>query len=129
MKRILVDIDGVQRAVWAEKIKGVLWLHYQGRTFALADEESRSSRGARGSSSKSRGEIHAPMPGKVTKVLVQSGTSVSVGAALVVMEAMKMEYTLSADGNGKVNEVKCRPGDQVTLGQLLVRLNLAEAKP
>ena len=127
MKRLVLEVDGREQAVWAEKIKGVLWVHHRGRTFTVVDEEARKARGARGGSSASRGEIHAPMPGKVTKVLVQSGAEVHKGNALVVMEAMKMEYTLSADGNGKVNEVKCRPGDQVTLGQLLVRLNLAEA--
>jgi biotin carboxyl carrier protein len=42
------------------------------------------------------------------------------------MEAMKMEYTLKADAPGKVEKVTAKAGDQVTLGQLLVKLNLSE---
>lgn len=62
------------------------------------------------------------MPGKVTKVAVQKGESVTKGQALVVMEAMKMEYTLEADRDGKVNEVNVEAGRQVALGEVLVRV-------
>ena len=127
MKRLQIDIDGKLQTVFAEKINGVLWYHWNGRTYSVNEEETRKARGARGGSSSAKGEIQAPMPGKVTKVLVQSGAKVKTGSALVVMEAMKMEYTLSADGDGAVKDVSCKPGDQVRLGQLLVRLELAEA--
>ncbi|MGE0761943.1 MAG: acetyl-CoA carboxylase biotin carboxyl carrier protein subunit [Bdellovibrionales bacterium] len=127
MRRLQIEIDGRPHTVFAEKINGVLWYHWNGRTYSVNEEETRKARGGRSGAALAKGEIQAPMPGKVTKVLVQSGTKVKTGAALVVMEAMKMEYTLNADGDGAVKDVSCKPGDQVRLGQLLVRLELAEA--
>jgi biotin carboxyl carrier protein len=66
------------------------------------------------------------MPGKVTKLFVSDGQEVKKGDSLLVMEAMKMEYTLKADANGSVEKITAKTGDQVTLGQLLVQLKLTE---
>jgi 3-methylcrotonyl-CoA carboxylase alpha subunit len=45
------------------------------------------------------------MPGKLLKVLVNSGDSVTEGQPLVILEAMKMEHTLSASFEGVVDQV------------------------
>jgi acetyl/propionyl-CoA carboxylase alpha subunit len=66
------------------------------------------------------GECRAPLPGTVAKVLVTVGETVSDGAGLVVLEAMKMEHTLPSTGLGTVSQVLCAPGDQVDVGDLLV---------
>lgn len=66
--------------------------------------------------------IIAPMPGKITKVIVKTGDDVDTGQALLVMEAMKMEYTLKSDLSTKVETVNVKVGDQVTVGALLVKL-------
>jgi propionyl-CoA carboxylase alpha chain len=68
------------------------------------------------------GECRAPLPGAVTKVLVQVGDTVSDGDGLVVLEAMKMEHTLRAGGTGTVEQILCAPGQQVDVGDLLVAL-------
>jgi len=68
------------------------------------------------------GECRAPLPGSVTRVLVSAGDSVAQGDALVVLEAMKMEHTLRADGAGTVAQVVCAPGQQVDVNDLLVAL-------
>ena len=65
------------------------------------------------------------MPGKITRVTVKKGDAVSKGQALVVMEAMKMEYTLEADRGGRVEEVSVELGKQVGLGDVLVRVGEA----
>jgi 3-methylcrotonyl-CoA carboxylase alpha subunit len=44
------------------------------------------------------------------------------GQMLVVMEAMKMEYTLEADRDGRVEEVRMQTGQQAALGEVLVRV-------
>ena len=62
----------------------------------------------------------APMPGKVLAVHVAEGDTVNEGQALVVMEAMKMEHTITAPAPGVVTEVRCAIGDQVDNGQVLV---------
>jgi acetyl/propionyl-CoA carboxylase alpha subunit len=66
------------------------------------------------------GECRAPLPGTVSKVLVAEGDVVAEGDGLVVLEAMKMEHTLRANGAGSVTQVHCAPGQQVDVHDLLV---------
>ena len=66
------------------------------------------------------GGLTAPMPGKVTAVYVKAGDAVKRGAALLVLEAMKMEHTITAPADGKVAEVRYKAGDQVDEGAALV---------
>jgi biotin carboxyl carrier protein len=68
-------------------------------------------------------EIVAPMPGKVTQVLVQLGDSVAAGDGLLILEAMKMENRLVAEAAGEVGEVRVKPGDMVNGGQVLIVLH------
>jgi len=70
--------------------------------------------------------ILAPMPGLLASVLVKQGASVKQGDPLVVLEAMKMEHTLTAPRDGIVDAVLAKQGAQVDAGALLVRLE-AEA--
>ena len=65
-------------------------------------------------------EIRSPMPGKVTQVLVKAGDRVRKGQALAVLEAMKMEHTLSSPGDHTIKSVPCRAGDQVNEGVVIV---------
>jgi acetyl/propionyl-CoA carboxylase alpha subunit len=65
------------------------------------------------------GSLLAPMPGTVLRVLAEAGDTVIAGQPLVVLEAMKMEHTVSSPGVGAVTEVQVKPGDQVDAGQVL----------
>ena len=88
-------------------------------TFALRLPDDEDERGGMA------GECRAPLPGAVTKVLVAVGDVVAEGDPLVVLEAMKMEHTLRADGAGSVSRLECAPGQQVDMGDLLVSLEPA----
>ena len=77
---------------------------------------------ASGSHNHADGAIIAPMPGTVIAVSVGEGEKVVRGQPLVVIEAMKMEQTLSAPFDGTVVELKAMSGAQVTEGSLLVRI-------
>ncbi|MXN29750.1 acetyl/propionyl/methylcrotonyl-CoA carboxylase subunit alpha [Delftia sp. CH05] len=68
------------------------------------------------------GRLTAPMPGKVVSFAVKAGDKVSKGQPLAVMDAMKMEHTIAAPGDGVVAELLYAPGDQVTEGSELLRL-------
>ncbi len=59
------------------------------------------------------GKVKSPMPGKVVKLLVAEGDSVSEGAPVVVVEAMKMENELAAPKSGTVTRVYVAEGDTV----------------
>jgi 3-methylcrotonyl-CoA carboxylase alpha subunit len=71
------------------------------------------------------GRLTAPMPGKVVSLLAKAGDAVTKGQPLAVMEAMKMEHTISAPHDGVVEEVLYAPGDQVAEGGELLRLRVA----
>jgi 3-methylcrotonyl-CoA carboxylase alpha subunit len=68
------------------------------------------------------GNLAAPMPGKVVSVAVKAGDAVQAGQAVAVIEAMKMEHTLTAPRAGTVAELMYGPGDQVAEGAELLRL-------
>ena len=60
------------------------------------------------------------MDGAIIDVNVKAGDTVSKGQVLVVMDAMKMEHSLKADCDGKVEALDLSPGSQVKRQQLLV---------
>jgi len=64
--------------------------------------------------------VGAPMPGTVVTVAVSPGQQVSRGAALLSLEAMKMETALTAEREGTVAAVHVRPGDTVEAKDLLI---------
>jgi biotin carboxyl carrier protein len=78
-----------------------------------------------GSSSRRAGaagrqEVHAPMPGKVVRVLAEVGDLVEEGQGLVVVEAMKMQNEMKAPKKGRVAEVRAKAGATVSAGDVLV---------
>lgn len=66
------------------------------------------------------GRLTAPMPGKIVAVLVTKAQEVKKGDALLIMEAMKMEHTISAPHDGVIDDVLYAVGDQVTEGAQLL---------
>ena len=126
MKTVELNVDGRQVQGQVAFAKGVLWMHVDGETFTF-EQEKRTRRGGRaGGGAKQAGEVAAPMPGKIVKIHVKAGDKVQNHQVLLVMEAMKMEYTLKAQADGEVAEIRCQPGDQVALGQVLAKLKTAQ---
>jgi 3-methylcrotonyl-CoA carboxylase alpha subunit len=68
------------------------------------------------------GSLTAPMPGRIVKLMAQPGATVKKGEPLLILEAMKMEHTLTAPADGTVAGVHCAAGDQVVEGAELIRL-------
>ena len=71
--------------------------------------------------------VAAPIPARVSRVLVQPGDAVAKGAPLLVLEAMKMELTLSAPRAGRIALVRPRVDDMVEEGTELVTFADGEA--
>jgi 3-methylcrotonyl-CoA carboxylase alpha subunit len=63
-----------------------------------------------------------PVPGTVTQVRVGEGDEVAAGQILVVLEAMKMEHTITADTDGVVTAVHVREGQSVDAHQVVVSI-------
>jgi acetyl/propionyl-CoA carboxylase alpha subunit len=69
-----------------------------------------------------RQTANSPMPGQVRRVLVAQGQPVKIGDPLIVLEAMKMEQTITATVDGLVSAILVNPGDLVTPGQKLIEI-------
>jgi len=104
------------------KEAGEITLQFAGREYRLFDASQR-----RRPAPSRAGDLHAPMAGKIIRVLIQPGEHVKAGATLLILEAMKMEQQITAPQDGIVTRLLCREGDQVTAGTELVVLEPAPA--
>ena len=64
--------------------------------------------------------VSAPMPGRVVRVLAETGEAVSAGQGLAVVEAMKMENVVATPADGVVSEVRIAEGDTVKAGAVMM---------
>lgn len=67
-----------------------------------------------------RAEIKTAMPGKVVRILVESGAEVAKGDGIIVVEAMKMQNELKSPKDGFVKEIRAAEGETVNAGDILV---------
>ncbi len=116
----LVEADIVNWATPDGKAVSVL---LDGFAYSFLLPDPLQSTGEQGADSDA---VHAPMTGTVTGIRVSAGDSVSKGDRLVVMEAMKMETSLSAPRDGVVAEICCTEGQSVEGGAVLARLEAIE---
>lgn len=98
-----------------------LRIHTGHREFPVRVADPRTWRGARGGTLEAEGrqQIHAPMPGKVVRLLVKQGDTVEAGKGLLVVEAMKMQNEIRASKSGTVERMLVGEGQAVNAGDLL----------
>lgn len=125
--RDLFQHKGQTLSYKCEWIQGTLWVHVNGKIYSI-ESQSKGRKSRKGQSGAAHNQVMAPMPGKVTKVLVQQGQVVTKGQPVVVMEAMKMEYTLKAELPGPIEKVMAQVGAQVSLGDVLVQIEQEKPK-
>ena len=115
---LTLEVDGVRRAfrvardgahVWVQGMDGVTHL-------------SELPRFPEGADHAAEGGCHAPMPGKVLRVHVAEGDTVTAGQTVVTLEAMKMEHAVTAPVAAVVARVLVQVGDQVEADAPLVEL-------
>ena len=109
--------DGTPAAAWHREGDTLTVFAQDGRAFRVIDPLAREV-----SASGDGSVIEAPMPGLVRAVLVTAGQKVAQGDRLAVLEAMKMEHSLTAARDGVVAEVLTAEGAQVEAGAALIRL-------
>lgn len=66
--------------------------------------------------------VTSPMPGKIIRILLPAGASVSAGQTVMILEAMKMENEISAPKSGLVLRVHVQEGQTVTSGEALFEI-------
>ena len=99
-------------------------LLFSGREYIaqVEDERQRTLRslGSAGEETDAGVTIKAPMPGLVVKVEVNVGDSIERGQGIAVVEAMKMENEVRAQGGGVVKDIRVKNGQAVEKGEVLV---------
>lgn len=113
--------DQVYKAI-AERIEDKIWIHLNGETLVFEVEQTGRRAGKSSSAPGKSNLILAPMPGKITKLFKKQGESVVVGESVLVMEAMKMEYTLKSNMVGTIKNVAFKELDQVAHGAVIVEI-------
>lgn len=71
---------------------------------------------------RGEGEIVAPLPGIILKVLVKEGDSVSEGQPVAIMEAMKMENEIESPVSGKVEKILVSEGENVLENAVIMKI-------
>jgi 3-methylcrotonyl-CoA carboxylase alpha subunit len=107
--RVVVGREGERLLVWCD---------------GVVHEFERVTARAAGAADHGSG-LSAPMPGRVRRIFVRVGASVSAGEALLALEAMKMEHAIRAPRAGVVERVFVSEGDLVDAGAELVALETA----
>lgn len=109
-----------------DRTSKMMKLCIEGRHFSLKITEPvdtlLSIMGLHGRRDPESGQIKAPMPGLVLKVLVTRGYSVAKGEPLLILEAMKMENVFKSPDDAVVKEIRVAEGDAVEKGQVLLIL-------
>src|SRR5262249_24594680 len=118
---IRIVIDGVQRIFKITEAGDELCVHS-----SLGSREiKRPPRHPMRHAATGHASANSPMPGKVLKILVETGQKVSAGDPLIILEAMKMEHTMRAVVDGVVEAVLVGQGEVIAPGQLLVQITSA----
>lgn len=110
--------DSPATSAWAAVSGSTRWVFLDGRTYEF--EAARP--GARRARGIQPGSLTAPMPATVRRVEVAPGDAVERGDTLLILEAMKMELPIRAEGAGVVRSVNCREGELVQPGMELITM-------
>jgi acetyl/propionyl-CoA carboxylase alpha subunit len=111
--------DRTVRAVVAADGRDVL-VAVEGRAYRLSPVDADDADVAGGAAAAAAPLSTSPMTGVVTKVAVGPGDAVEPGAVLFVVEAMKMEYVVRAEGAAVVEQVRRKTGERVSQGEVVV---------
>jgi 3-methylcrotonyl-CoA carboxylase alpha subunit len=119
--QVAVELDGrrlvVSVVAVTEKHEQKRHVFLNGRNYVIVRDDPLHLVAAGGAQD---GGLTAPMPGKIIALLAAPGQAVDQGAPLLILEAMKMEHTITAPRNGRVKGFCFAAGEQVADGAQLV---------
>ena len=98
-----------------------VFMHGTSHVMTLLDPLSHA-----GQQAIAEGSVMAPMPGKIIALLVTAGEKVAKGTPLLILEAMKMEHTVTAPSTGIVRDFHFAVGDPVAEGAVLMAFEAAD---
>ncbi|HUO92162.1 MAG TPA: biotin/lipoyl-containing protein [Rhizomicrobium sp.] len=118
--RGFLNIDGRSLPYFVYRKDDTLQIWIDGAVHVVDVVDRTAQRATSRSTAAQRDDLPAPMPGTILAINVKPNDQFESHAPLVVMESMKMEMTLSAPHAGRVKEVKCKPGQLVDMGAVLI---------
>jgi biotin carboxyl carrier protein len=110
-----LEVDGLRRVYLVHRVGAQTYVDASDGSSALSEVP----RFGQPDKMAPTGSLLAPMPGLVLRVLADAGATVAAGQPLVVLEAMKMEQTVTAPADGVLAELRAKAGEQVAAGQIL----------
>lgn len=117
-------VDGQSHDLIIERVDGRAVVQFAGERVRVEvmDERERAAQAVRDAHGGGAQQVEAVMPGVVVEVMVAEGDEVEKGQTLVVLEAMKMQNPLHAEGPGVVKRVLVKAGEAVAGGALLIEI-------
>ena len=111
-------------------LTGVKTKAYQAKVAAEAPAKAEAAPAAEPKAKPITGHtIVAPLPGKVIEFKVKVGDAVAVGQEVAVLEAMKMENSITSDAAGYVKQILVVAGENVATDAVLIELGDAPVAP
>lgn len=96
-----------------------VWVGAERHRLTISDARDRASR-SRKVNAAGPVELHAQMPGKIIRLMVETGAAVSAGQGLIVVEAMKMQNEMKSPKDGTVTKIYAVEGATVAAGEALL---------
>ena len=124
-KRITAEIDGLRKTFTAVRSGNFIHLFTDGQNWK---PEWLDPLDVSPEHTAVHDELVAPMPGSITALLVEEGQQVPKGTPLLIVEAMKMEFKITAPSAGYVKAFRCAVGDQVNEGTELADFEPADGE-
>jgi len=122
-----IELDDKRFKAVVSKKEDTYHVFINGRIYQLL-KASPTQKRARKGNEREDNKMRSPISGRVVKVLVEEGQRVEKGQEIMVIEAMKMEHTITAPYNGTVEKVLFKKGEQVEIREELVKIKKEEEK-
>lgn len=100
--------------------QGQAWIWLAGKSYCI--EEATVKNSVASAAGIFRSEVKAPMPGKILQVLASEDAELNAQQAIIVMESMKMELSLTVEVPCKVKQILCQPNQLVDMNAVLATL-------
>ncbi|MEV5889275.1 acetyl/propionyl/methylcrotonyl-CoA carboxylase subunit alpha [Nonomuraea fuscirosea] len=126
-RSLSVTIGGRTESYLCVRRADTLWLGRDGASWQLTRHLIGDPGDRPGAAAAGDGVVRSPMPGTVLLVKAEPGDRVSEGQPLIVVEAMKMEHTVTAPCDGIVSELTAQAGRPVDMDAVLAVITAEEA--
>jgi acetyl/propionyl-CoA carboxylase alpha subunit len=121
-----LTVNGAVHRVYCAQDDRKIFLHIDGKVWLLTALDEFRGTGSR--PDIVRGAVIAPMPGVVIAVNVEEGQRVTTGEALILIESMKLQCELRAQGNGVVSRVAVGVGAGFERGAVLIEIDAEQGE-